>query len=383
MTEPKDEWTPGDDSDELWDAPPTRRPRSRATVAGWISLAVAFVVLGVLALSPAPYVIQQPGPVFNVLGTTDGEKASEPLISIKGTKTYDVGTTLDMLTVSIVGNPEQSPNWFQIARAWFMQSEAVVPMSLYFPEGTTTEQRDEQSQLMMVNSQQDAVAAALTELDVDFDSQLTVGNVLEDSPAEGIFETGDEIIAANGVDIVDVDELRDAITENGDSSPLEVTVVRDGETLSLEVTPTEVSYSDGTSGLVIGVQTTETYDFPFDVSIKLDDVGGPSAGMMFALGIIDRLTPGPLAGDAAVAGTGTIDAEGVVGPIGGIRQKLYGARDAGASYFLAPADNCDEVVGHVPDGLRVFKVETLEDSLAVLRTLDGGGDLDGLPTCSR
>ncbi len=383
MTEPKDEWTPGDDSDELWDAPPTRRPRSRATVAGWISLAVAFVVLGVLALSPAPYVIQQPGPVFNVLGTTDGEKASEPLISIKGTKTYDVGTTLDMLTVSIVGNPEQSPNWFQIARAWFMQSEAVVPMSLYFPEGTTTEQRDEQSQLMMVNSQQDAVAAALTELDVDFDSQLTVGNVLEDSPAEGIFETGDEIIAANGADIVDVDELRDAITENGDSSPLEVTVVRDGETLSLEVTPTEVSYSDGTSGLVIGVQTTETYDFPFDVSIKLDDVGGPSAGMMFALGIIDRLTPGPLAGDAAVAGTGTIDAEGVVGPIGGIRQKLYGARDAGASYFLAPADNCDEVVGHVPDGLRVFKVETLEDSLAVLRTLDGGGDLDGLPTCSR
>lgn len=383
MTEPKDEWTPGDDSDDLWNAAPTRRPRSRATVAGWISLAVAFVVLGVLALSPAPYVIQQPGPVFNVLGTTDGDKASEPLISIKGTETYDVGTTLDMLTVSIVGNPEQSPNWFQIARAWFMQSEAVVPMSLYFPEGTTTEQRDEQSQLMMVNSQQDAVAAALTELDVDFDSQLTVGNVLEDSPAEGIFETGDEIIAANGVDIVDVDELRDAITENGDSSPLEVTVVRDGETLSLEVTPTEVSYSDGTSGLVIGVQTTETYDFPFDVSIKLDDVGGPSAGMMFALGIIDRLTPGPLAGDAAVAGTGTIDAEGVVGPIGGIRQKLYGARDAGASYFLAPADNCDEVVGHVPDGLRVFKVETLEDSLAVLRTLDGGGDLDGLPTCSR
>ena len=103
--------------------------------------------------------------------------------------------------------------------------------------------------------------------------------------------------------------------------------------------------------------------------------------MMFALGIIDTLTPGSLNGGEKVAGTGTISADGTVGPIGGIRQKLWGAKDAGADWFLAPESNCDEVVGHVPDGLRVFAVEDLDDSLAVLDAIRDGGDLDALPTC--
>ncbi|QPZ40217.1 PDZ domain-containing protein [Paramicrobacterium chengjingii] len=357
-------------------------PRSRASVIGWCSLAVSFVILGVLALSPSPYVIQQPGPVFNVLGETELDDEPEPLISISGTETHDVGKTLDMLTVSVVGNPEQSPNWFQIATAWFSPSEAVVPMSLYFPDGTTAEERDAQSQVMMVNSQQDAVAAALTELDVDFTSSLIVGGVVEHAPADGVLKVGDEIIEAGGTAVTDVSGLQDVIAEHGADQPLTLIVVRDGEKFDVDITPTEVEYSDGATGVVIGVQTTETYEFPFDVSIKLNDVGGPSAGMMFALGIIDKLTPGPLPGDASVAGTGTIDAEGQVGPIGGIRQKLYAARDAGAEYFLAPADNCDEVVGHVPDGLTVFKVATLEDSLAVLKSVRDGDSTASLPMCS-
>ena len=123
------------------------------------------------------------------------------------------------------------------------------------------------------------------------------------------------------------------------------------------------------------------YDFEVDVTIQLDNVGGPSAGMMFALGIIDTLTPGELNGGKEVAGTGTIDAEGTVGPIGGIRQKLYGARDAGADYFLAPEANCDEVVGHVPDGLQVIRTATLDDSLAALEVIAEDGDVDALPTC--
>jgi PDZ domain-containing protein len=98
-------------------------------------------------------------------------------------------------------------------------------------------------------------------------------------------------------------------------------------------------------------------------------------------GIIDTLSDGNLNGGAQVAGTGTIDAAGTVGPIGGIRQKMYGAVGAGATYFLAPRDNCDEVVGHVPSGLRVFSVATLKDSLQVLSTIRDKGDLDALPTC--
>nr|WP_091188047.1 S16 family serine protease [Microbacterium humi] len=357
-----------------------RPPRPRRVVAGWISLAVAFVILGVLALSPTPYVVQVPGPVFNVLSTTKTDDGTQPLIDIEGAKTYDVSKTLDMLTVSVVGTPDRSPSWFQIAVAWFDPSQAVVPMSTYFPDGTTVKEQDEESQLMMVNSQQDAVAAALTQLDIPFDSALTVGNVIADTPADGELQVGDEITAAGGAPVGDVTQLRDVIAKNGEK-PLTLTVLRDGASATVSVTPTKATYSDGTSGFVIGIQTTETYDFPFHVAIKLDDVGGPSAGMMFALGIIDKLTPGALAGDAAVAGTGTIDAEGDVGPIGGIRQKLYGARDAGADYFLAPADNCGEVVGHVPDGIRVFSVKTLDDSLAVLHALADDGDLDALPSC--
>ena len=105
--------------------------------------------------------------------------------------------------------------------------------------------------------------------------------------------------------------------------------------------------------------------------------------MMFALGIIDKLTPGSLNGGADVAGTGTISSEGDVGAIGGIRQKLYGARNAGAEYFLAPASNCDEVVGHIPAGLSVFSVATLSDSLAALDALRSGtaARVAGLPAC--
>ena len=138
--------------------------------------------------------------------------------------------------------------------------------------------------------------------------------------------------------------------------------------------------TDGSPPL-LGVGVSVDYEFPFDVELRLDRVGGPSAGMMFALGIIDKTTPGELNGGLDVAGTGTITASGTVGGIGGIRQKMYGALDAGADVFLAPEANCGEVVGHVPDGLDVYAVDTLEQAVTTLETVGGGGDASGLPTC--
>ena len=122
------------------------------------------------------------------------------------------------------------------------------------------------------------------------------------------------------------------------------------------------------------------YDFPVDVDFQLDQVGGPSAGMMFALGIIEELTPGSMAGDQHIAGTGTISPDGTVGPIGGIRQKLEGAKDAGATYFLAPSQNCDEVVDHVPDGLTVVEVNTLGEAVNSVEHAAAGNVTD-LPSC--
>jgi PDZ domain-containing protein len=156
-------------------------------------------------------------------------------------------------------------------------------------------------------------------------------------------------------------------------------VIRSGESLTLEVTPV---LSEGENPApIFGIIVGGDYEFPIDVRIQLENVGGPSAGMMFALGIIDKLTPGALNGGEVIAGTGTITATGEVGPIGGIRQKMYGAVGAGAEWFLSPVDNCNEVTGHIPDGLTVFSVETLDDALAVLDAIESGQDTSGLPSC--
>jgi PDZ domain-containing protein len=361
--------------------PAPERPRSRRATSGLWALSIALLVLLVITFLPTAYVIQQKGPVYNTLGTAenaDGEQV--PLISVDGAETFPTGGALDLLTVQVVGNRERTPSWFELALAWFDPSRAVVPIDRIFPAGETTQERNEQSVQLMVDSQTEATAAALRELDYDVDPRPAVHTVTDGSAAEGVLEAGDVILAVDGRNVTETEEVSDSVAEsNGD--PIEITVEREGEERTLTVTPRREEV-DGEERWLVGVQLIPEFDFPIDVTIQLNDVGGPSAGMMFALGIIDVLTPGQLNGGQQVAGTGTIDSEGVVGPIGGIRQKLYGAKDAGAEYFLAPAENCNEVVGHVPDELRVFSVATLDDSLSVLDAIREGGDLDALPTCT-
>jgi len=158
-----------------------------------------------------------------------------------------------------------------------------------------------------------------------------------------------------------------------------IEIARADSPATVEVTPRE--NPDGDGNPIVGITVGADYDFPFDVKIQLEKVGGPSAGMMFALGIIDKLTPGALNGGQDIAGTGTIAVDGSVGPIGGIRQKLYGAKDGGAEFFLAPAANCGEVAGNIPDGLTVFAVDTLDDALAALEVVAQDGDIAALPGC--
>ncbi|GAA2012196.1 YlbL family protein [Microbacterium ulmi] len=361
--------------------PSPRRTLSRGTIAGMWSLSVALILLLVMTFLPTAYVIQQPGPVYNTLGeatTSDGEQV--PLISIDGATTYPTEGSLDLLTVQVVGNRERTPSWFELAAAWFQPSRAVLPIDAVFPVGQTTEERNEQSAADMVDSQKEATAAALTELGYDIDARVTVYSVLDDSAADGILEKDDVILSADGRPVTDASSLREIVNEGG-GDPVELVVERDGDELTLSVTPRE-SEVEGESTLLLGITLLHDYEFPFQVTIQLNNVGGPSAGMMFALGIIDTLTPGELNGGANVAGTGTISADGTVGPIGGIRQKMWGAVDAGATYFLAPETNCAEVVGHVPTGLRVFSVSELDDALDVLEAIRDDGDLDALPTCT-
>ncbi|PPG13601.1 ATP-dependent serine peptidase containing a PDZ domain protein [Rathayibacter sp. AY1E8] len=352
------------------DPRPSSSPR-RPWVGPVVLLSGVAVVVG-LGVAPAPYVIEQPGPVFDTLGSSK----DVPLISIPDRTTYPTAGTLDMLTVSVVGNPQSLPTWVEVASAWFDRTKAVVPVDAIFPPSSTVEERDEANQAEMTDSQQEAIAAALTELGYPVEQRVSVVQVPEGSPAEGVLEAGDEILAVAGTPVADATALRATLQTLGTGSPVQVSIEREGARQEVEVTP-----RDSNGAAVIGVLPGAAFDFPFEVDIQLDDVGGPSAGMMFALGIIDKLTEGELNGGRSVAGTGTIDAAGEVGAIGGIRQKLYGAEGAGAEYFLAPATNCNEVVGHVPDGLDVLAVSTLDDALAALKGI-AAGDTSGLPDCS-
>nr|WP_221446972.1 S16 family serine protease [Microbacterium thalassium] len=362
-------------------SPAPERRLSRGAVAGTWALAVALVVLVVLTFLPTSYVIEQPGPVYNTLGTARASDGTDvPLISVDGAETYPTEGSLDLLTVQVVGNRERTPSWFELATAWFDPSRAVVPLTSIFPDGQTSDERTEQSAALMVDSQKEATAAALSELGYEVQPEFSVFSFVTDSASEGILEEGDVIVAANGTEIMDVDTLR-GIVNDGGGAAIELTIVRDGEQMDVSVTP-QVTEVDGETTLLLGISLITDYEFPFDVTIQLDNVGGPSAGMMFALGIMDVLTPGELNGGEQVAGTGTITGDGVVGAIGGIRQKMWGALDSGADWFLAPEANCDEVVGHVPGDLQVFSVETLEDALSVLEAITDDGDLSALPTCT-
>lgn len=353
---------------------------SRSQRRGWSALVLSLVLLLVLALLPAPYVIEQPGPVFDTLGTSKHDGEDRPLISIDGEKTYPTGGRLDMLTVSILGTPEQRPSWFQIVEAWFDPSRAVIPIDEVFAPQQTAEQRDAENQSLMSSSQQDAIAAALLHQGIDVQASLSVASVVADGPAAEQLKQDDVIVSANGTHPKTLAELRTLIADNGTAKAMELTIRRSGQERTVRVQPVDGPADNPAPAIGIGVASS--YDFPFTVDIQLDDVGGPSAGMMFALGIIDKLTPGELNGGKHIAGTGTISADGKVGAIGGIRQKMYGALDAGAEFFLAPEANCDAVVGHVPDGLDVYSVSTLDEAEHTVESIAADRGLDSLKRCT-
>jgi PDZ domain-containing protein len=358
------------------DSPRGHGRSGRGSRTGWVVLSIALVTGLTLAVVPSPYVVEKPGPVFNTLGATEYEGEERELISIPDETVYPTEGSLDLLTVSVLGNPENRLNWLTVATAWLDPSQAVVPMDSVFPADVTTEDREEANAVAMVNSQQDAIAAALTNLGYEYPSELSVVSLADDAAAAGLIEPGDTIESVNGETVTDINALREALSDSGAGKPATVGLNRDGEELAVDVTPVDVG-----GAVVLGINVKSDYKFPFDVEIQLDKVGGPSAGMMFALGIIDKLTPGALQGGEDVAGTGTIDQAGTVGPIGGIRQKLFGADNAGADWFLAPTANCPEVTGHVPDGLTVFAVGTLDEALTALDTIRTDGDTSVLPTC--
>jgi Lon-like protease len=343
---------------------------SRRSLTLLIASVGVIAALAVAVLLPVPYVILGPGPTLNTLGK---DSSGKTLISISGHQTYPTTGHLNMVTVGYQGGPGVTVNVFSALAAWLNPHEAVVPESELFPAGQTQQQAQQQDTQEMTGSQQDAVAAALTELHISFQTQVVVAQTKAGFPAVGVLRAGDVITGVDGQQVTSESNLTALIGAHPAGSTLTLTILRNGRTQTVRVGTKE---SGGRP--LIGVEVTGEFKFPFTVNFNVGEIGGPSAGMMFALGIIDKLTPLNLTGGKFVAGTGEITPGGQVQAIGGIQQKMVGARDAGATIFLAPASNCSDVKGAIPAGLRVVKVGTLSQAVSDLEALKAGRSV---PSC--
>jgi len=334
--------------------------------------AVLVVVLGILtSVLPVPYVVLVPGPVTDTLGSI----GSTPVVSATGTQTYPTQGHLYLTTVGIVpGQCDAHPTLYQALRAWWRKDEAVQPHQALCPPGDTPQQVQKENEREMTQSQRDAVTAALLQLGYKPVTQhIIVADLSAGLPAEKVLKQGDSIDSIDGNKVTDIDKLHELIGARPPGTLLSLGITRDGQQRTVQVRT--VRSTDGSNRPIVGIQPDLVATFgKVKVKIGLNpaDVGGPSAGLAFTLGIIDKLTPGSLTGGRTVAGTGTIDAFGVVGPIGGIQQKIAAASKAGATVFLAPASECKDAASVAPKSLTVVKVDTLKTAVSALKAIAAG-----------
>lgn len=338
--------------------------------------AVAFVLIVAAGFIKVPYVLLTPGPVFSTIGDVDGQK----FIKISGAPTYPTKGDLYMTTVSEFGGPSEGIDIFQAVWGWLSPTQTVTPREAIYDESITEEQDRAQNLEAFSSSQTYAIGAALKYLNLPVRESVIISSITEGTPSVGLLKAGDRIISVDGVETKTSKEVAMAVRKNPVGSVVTFHLVRNGNELDVPVVTAaridDPTTEENEAGIpYVGIGLDMQYQGDFTVDFAQTDIGGPSAGMMFSLGIVDMLTPGSLTQGKEIAGTGTIDGTGNVGPIGGIAHKLVGARHAGATLFLAPKSNCDEVVGHIPNGLTVVPVETLSQAVLAINDFNAGKKL--------
>ncbi|VEI15719.1 YlbL family protein [Actinomyces viscosus] len=356
-----------------------RRMLRRSAAAGTFVLVVALIVA--VFVVPVNAVIEAPGPTWNVLD--NGSSSDQDVLKVTGTETYPTEGALRMTTVSVSGCPGYPVTTADLVAAWFSADKRIVDRNEVCPQDQSAEQVEETGKAQMTASQDSAVIAALIETGMAGAMHLTVTEVTEQQTsteiqAEDVLET---ITPEGGqtTTITSFSQLRELMTTIPEGTRVTLGVRRGEQQVNAALTT--IAPQEGTTGSLLGLSLKISVDSPVEATFGLSDVGGPSAGMMFALGVVDEITPGSLTGGKDISGTGTIDMNGQVGPIGGIQQKMAGARNSGSKFFLAPASNCDEVKGHEPEGMQVFAVSTLHEAVTATEAI-ASGNTSGLATCS-
>ncbi|MET8779612.1 PDZ domain-containing protein [Nocardia sp. NPDC004654] len=328
---------------------------------------VPVLVLGVIGtVVKVPFVALGPGPTFNTLGEVDGKQ----VVDVVGAELDPASGHLNMTTVAV----RDGLNLFEAFGFWVSGQHGLVPRAEVYPPGVPREEIDKSNQQEFKDSEGNAEVAALHYLKLP--TVVLIRNVGDDAPAKDALRPGDELVSVNGAPITTPKDLVTAVSTQSPGSQLTVVFRRDNAeqtaTITLGARP-----DDPAKGY-LGVTPGEGALPPMQVTFNLADIGGPSAGLMFSLALIDKLSPGDLDGGKFVAGTGTIDQDGAVGPIGGIQYKMMAAREAGAETFLVPAANCNEARQRTPEGLRLVKVETLEGAVRSLESMNAGVEA---PSC--
>ncbi len=353
---------------------------SRRTWASLMALALVIGLSVVAARKPVPYVTFSPGPTVNVLGTYE----KKDIITVEGHRSYRDEGALRLVTI-VPSGPDRKVSLPRMVLAWLDPDRAVYPYDSLYGKADTRQTVQQQSAAQMASSQDNAVAAALDALEIPFVTRVGVASVEKGGPADGKLQAGDLILSVNGKNVSGVSQVTNSIRPLpvGSDVVLRIRRTGGGERL-VKLTTTSAPDDPEASAVRVSIQA-KGYSFPFEVKIRLDqNIGGPSAGLMFAMGIYDVLTPGSLTDGKAIAGTGEIDGEGRVSPIGGIQQKLVGAQSDGARLFLVPADNCAEALGgnYDPDKMRLVKVTKLEDAVSDVQAWVKNPEAN-LPKCTR
>jgi Lon-like protease len=263
-------------------------------------------------------------------------------------------------------------------KAWFSKTQTVEPAQAECPPGQSSQAVQAQDAQEMTQSQSDAVTAALFELGYHPTSQhVSINTVDAGAPVAADLVPADVILAVNGKAVNTVSQLHSLISAMSPGASIRLTFQHNGKTRT--VTTRTIKGAGGSTMLGIEADRTATFAVKVAIGINPDVIGGPSAGTALALGIIDKLTPGGLTGGRTIAGTGTVDGYGTVGPIGGIQQKIAAAVSAHASVFFAPAGECPDAKSAAPKSLTLVKVTTLRGAVQALEAIKAGSS--AFPHC--
>ena len=332
--------------------------KSRLALSSRLALVL---LISAAFLIKSPYVILSPGDPQNILGSA---------ISISGTKVYPTSGKLSVTSV-MVTDPDSYMTGFDILYSWIDHDRAVLPRVEVYPPNESAEDSIKMGAMEMADSQVNATAAALKFLGYNLNSKLIIAQVNKQSKAYELLKVKDELLTVDNVKYESQADLAKQLESNEPGDKVLIKILRDGSNViekQIELSARE----DGSAFIGIGIKNE--YKFPFDVKIKLAQTGGPSGGLIFALGVIEKLTQEDLVRSRNIAGTGTITNTGQVGPIGGITEKIIGANKSGVDLFFTPIKNCEDlknidqvITGQGEKRLKIVPVATLSQAVSILR----------------